>query len=98
MAGKSPGELEVYSYFSIHLGPRFQAAGLRIQFHYNQVPGIHFKAQPPQEFKDWIIKGLRDGLASRFPEFPSTGSIWVTEITAYPVDSSQDAFYRAGRM
>jgi hypothetical protein len=81
-----------------HLGPRCQAAGLRIQFHYNQVPGIHFKIEPPEEYRDSILRGLRDGLALRFPRFPSTGAIWVTEISVHPVDSSQQAFYRAGRM
>ena len=82
----------------MHLGPRFEAAGLRVQFHYNQKPGIHFKAEPPAEYRDSILKGLRDGMALRFPNFPSTGSLWITEISAHEVDSSQRAFYRAARM
>ena len=98
MTGKSPGELEVYGYFSKHLGPGFQAAGLRIQFHYNQPPGIHFKVKPTEEYRDAILRGLRDGIALRFPEFPASGSIWVTEVTEHPVDSSGGAFYLAARM
>jgi hypothetical protein len=86
----TPGEFELYSYYSIHLGPRFEAAGLRIQFHYNQTPGIHFKVDVSDEYRGAILKGIEDGMALRFPKFPATGSIWVY--------SSQRAFYRAGRM
>ena len=82
----------------MHLGPRYEAAGLRIQFHYNQAPGIHFRIEPPAEYRDSIVQGLRDGLASRFPEFPATGSVWITEIAEHEVDSSQRAFYLAARM
>ncbi len=88
----------MFGSFSMHLGPRFEAAGLRIQFHYNQPPGIHFKAEAPAEYRDSILRGLRDGLASRFPDFPAAGSVWITEIAEHEVDSSQQAFYRAARM
>ena len=94
----SPGEVEVFGSYSMHLGPRYEAAGMRVQFHYNQTPGIHFKTEPPEEYRDSILRGLRDGLALRFPQFPSAGSLWVTEIFAHEVDSSQRAFYRAARM
>ena len=94
----SPGEVEIYAAFSIHLGPRFEAAGLRIQFHYNQTPGIHFRVQPREEYRAAILKGIEEGMAERFPKFPATGSIWITEITEHEVDSSQRAFYRAGRL
>jgi hypothetical protein len=93
----TPGENELYSYFSRHLGPRYQAAGLRIQFHYNQTPGIHLKANTSPEYKEAIIKGIQDGLALRFPEFPSTAAVWITEITEHPVDSDANAFYRVAR-
>jgi hypothetical protein len=82
----------------MHLGPRCEAAGLRVQFHYNQTPGIHFKVEPLAEYRDAILQGLRDGLQLRFPEFPSTGSLWITEIIVHEIDSSQRAFYRAARM
>jgi len=98
MARTSLGQLEVSSYYRIHLGPRFEAAGLRAQFHYNQTPGIHFKAEPRDDYRSAIIKGIEDGIAARFPDFPSTASIWITEITEHEVDSSQRAFYRAGRL
>jgi hypothetical protein len=73
-------------------------AGLRIQFHYNQPPGIHFQVAPPEEYAEAILKGLTDGLSLRFPDFPSNGSIWVLEIFDDLVDSSQRAFYKAARM
>ena len=98
MSGNSPGELEVYGYFSQHLGPRIMGAGLRIQFHYNQPPGIHFKVETTEEYREFILSGLRDGLAFRFPQFPSGGSVWITEVTEHPVDSSCRAFYLAARM
>ncbi len=69
-----------------------------IQFHYNQSPGIHFKVPVGEEYRDFIISGLRDGMALRFPAFPDSGSIWVTEVVEHPVDSSQQAFYLAARM
>ena len=90
--------MELYSYFSIHHGPRYSAAGLRVQFHYNQVPGIHFKVAPPEEYRAAILRGLQEGLALRFPEFPSSGSLWVTEVTVHEVDSSEQAFYRVARL
>lgn len=95
---KSPGELEVLGNFSRHLGPRFEAAGLKIQFHYNQPPGIHFKTEAPSEYREWIINGISDGLKARFPEFPSEVSIWIIEVLVHEIDSSQRAFYLAGRM
>lgn len=91
-----PGEVEHYAFFSQHLGPRFQSAGLRVQFHYNQTPGIHFIVQPPEEYVEAIKKGLSHGLTRYFPNFPEAGSVWVTEVTVHDVDSSQAAFYRAG--
>lgn len=91
-----PGEVEHYAFFNTHLGPRFQSAGLRVQFHYNQVPGIHFIVEPPEEYAAAILKGLSDGLARYFPNFPDTGSVWVKEVTVHDVSSSQAAFYRAG--
>jgi hypothetical protein len=91
-----PGEVEHYAFFNTHLGPRFQSAGLRIQFHYNQLPGIHFIVEPPEEYAAAILKGLSDGLARYFPNFPDTGSVWVKEVTVHDVSSSQAALYRAG--
>src|SRR6266478_3226740 len=43
MPPATPGEIELYSHFRQHLGPRYEVAGLRVQFHYNQTPGIHFQ-------------------------------------------------------
>lgn len=91
-----PGEVEHYAFFSAHLGARFQSAGLRVQFHYNQAPGIHFIVQPPEEYAEAIMRGLRDGLTRYFPNFPHSGSVWIKEVTVHDVDSSQAAFYRAG--
>jgi hypothetical protein len=93
----SPGEIELYSSFSQHLGPRYEAAGLRVQFAYNQTPGIHFRVPVSEPYRTAITRGIQEGLASRFPDFPATGSIWVTEITEHEVDSCERAFYRAGR-
>ncbi|MRW83105.1 hypothetical protein GJ698_03240 [Pseudoduganella sp. FT26W] len=91
-----PGEVEHYAFFSAHLGARFQSAGLRVQFHYNQESGIHFAIQPPEEYAESIIKGLSDGLARYFPSFPDSGSVWIKEVVVHDIDSSQAAFYRAG--
>ncbi|MDD5140264.1 MAG: hypothetical protein PHY43_08410 [Verrucomicrobiales bacterium] len=93
----APGEIEVYCYFRQHIGTRMEAAGLRVQFHYNVAPGIHFRVAPPEEYRSAIIMGIEDGMAARFPEFPKTGSIWIVEITEHDVDSSPRAFYRAAR-
>lgn len=97
MSPASPGEIELYASFSQHLGPRFEAAGLRVQFHYNQTPGIHFRVPVSEEYGAAILRGIQEGMASRFPQFPASGSIWITEVTEHEVDSSQRAFYRVGR-
>ena len=93
-----PGEVEVFVKFSKHLGGRFKGAGLGIQFHYNQEPGMHFKTDVPAEFREAILKGLRDAMSLRFPQFPASASIWITRVDADEVDSSWVAFYQAARM
>lgn len=93
----SPGEVEVYAHFSKHLGPRFMGAGLKVQFHYNQAPGIHYKVAVNEEYRTTILKGIEDGMAIRFPNFPKTASIWITGVDEHPVDSSRFAFYLAAR-
>jgi hypothetical protein len=97
MPPTTPGEIELYTYFSQHFGPRYEAAGLRVQFHYNQTPGFHFQVPVPEQYRTAITRGIEDGLALRFPGFPVTGSIWITEITEDKVDSCERAFYRVGR-
>jgi hypothetical protein len=37
-------------------------------------------------------------MAERFPEFPQTGSIWITEVTDNEIDSSAVAFYRIAKV
>jgi hypothetical protein len=37
-------------------------------------------------------------MASRFPDFPKTGSIWITEVLVDEIDSCDLAFYKAGRL
>jgi len=98
MMNKTPGEVEIFGTYRLHLGPRYETAGLRVQFHYNQEPGIHFKAESSAEYRDSIITGLQDGMSSRFPDFPITGSLWITEVLENHTYSSQRAFYRAARM
>lgn len=75
-----------------------EAAGLRVQFHYNQKPGVHFKVEPPAEYRDAILNGIEHGMAARYPDFPKSGSIWITEVLVREVDSSAAAFYKAGRL
>jgi hypothetical protein len=94
----TPGATSVYGRFTRDLGPRLSSAGLGVQFHYNQPPGIHFKVDVPPDLRDAILQGLADALAARFPDFPATASIWVTEVDQHPVNSSWDAFYKAARM
>jgi len=91
----SPGETEVRGYFACHLGPRFMAAGLTLQFRYNFAPGIHYKVAVNDEYRTAIRKGIEDGMGLRFPAFP--GSVWITAVEEHPVDSSKMAFYLAAR-
>lgn len=93
----TPGEIELYSSFSQHFGPRFEAAGLRVQFHSNQTPGIEFRVPVSEEYRAAILRGLEEGMALRFPGFLATGSIWITEITVHEMSSSARAFYRVSR-
>ena len=94
----NPSNVEHYAHYSAHLGPRYEAAGLRVQFHGNQTPGIHFKVSPREEHRESILMGLQDGLASRFPDYLKSGSLWVTEVTDDEIDSSPRAFYKAARL
>jgi hypothetical protein len=93
----APRHLEVYGHFRQNLGPRHMAAGLRLQFHYDQIPGTHFKAAVSEEYREAITKGIKDAMSVRFPDFPETGSVWITEASEHPVDSSPWAFYLAAR-
>jgi len=80
----TPGEIELYSHFSQHLGPRYEAAGLRVQFHYNQTPGIHFCVPVPEQYRASIMRGIQEGMVLRFPNFPATilGVLATVAITA----------------
>jgi len=98
MTPVTPGECELFGSYRMHLGPRMEAAGLGIQFHYNQVPGVHFKTDVPDEYRGAILQGLEEGMALRFPDFPETGSVWVVDIKIDQVESSRRAFYRAARL
>lgn len=98
MTRSHPGEVEHSSFYSAHLGPRFESAGLRVQFHSNQEPGFHFKAQVSEEHKAAILRGLQDGLALHFPDFPATASVWITEVAEHEIHSSSAAFYNVARL
>lgn len=93
-----PGDLEVYSQFSQHLGPRFEAPGLSVQFHWIQLPGLHFKVRSEPDYEAAIQQGITEAMAAHFPDFPKKGSIWVTKITAHEIDSSVRAFYLAAQL
>src|SRR5262249_51996456 len=86
------------SRFRRHLGPRYSDAGLRIEFHSNQTPGIHFKTAVNATYRESILKGLQDGLALRFPDLSDSTAIWIVQVDEHPVDSSSHAFYQAARM
>jgi hypothetical protein len=91
--------MEIFTSFSVHSGPRYQFAGLRIEIHGNQAPGIYFKVEPSEEgYRRGIEKGLRESANLLGPNFLKTGSIWVLEIQEHPIDSSEMAFYRVARM
>ncbi|MDN2710184.1 hypothetical protein O0880_12215 [Janthinobacterium sp. SUN118] len=93
---KVPQQIEHLAWFSQHLGGRFRTAGLRIQFHDNQDRGIHWKVACPDEYRDAILHGLRDGLNDCFPGYLASGSVWINEVIIDDVSSSANAFYRAG--
>jgi hypothetical protein len=44
------------------------------------------------------LRGIAEGMAARYPDFPKTGTVWITEILAHEVNSCELAFYKAGRM
>jgi len=98
MTRTTPGPIEVCGYYRRFLGPRIEAAGLRVEFSYNQKPGVHFKAEPPAEYRAAILRGIEHGMAERYPDFPKSGSIWITEVLVHEVGSCESAFYKAGRL
>jgi hypothetical protein len=91
--------MEILSGYNLHMGPRREGAGLKIQLHFNQPPGIHFKVEPSESgYRRGIEKGLKEGAELMEPNFLKTAAIWVIEILEHPVDSSERAFYRAARL
>ena len=94
----TPGVIEVYGRYFRPLGPRGEGAGLGVRFQPTQARGIHFTVEPPEEYRAFIISGIEDAMAARFPSFLSTGSVSITEITDDGINSSQQAFYRAAGM
>jgi hypothetical protein len=92
-----PGEITVQAHFRKHLGPRFMSAGVTIQFHTSKTPGVHFKTTVDEEYKESIVKGIRDGVSIRFPGLLETRCIWITDVIEDPVESSNRAFYLAAR-
>lgn len=98
MSRSGPGEVEHSAFYRSHLGPRFESAGLRVQFHRNRGGGIQLKAQVSEEYRAAIFKGLQDGLELHFPDLPPTTSVWITEVTEHEVESSPAAFYIAARL
>lgn len=91
-----PLQIEHLAWFRQHLGGRFRAAGLRIQFHDNQEAGIHWKVACPDEYRAAILQGLQEGMQDAFPQYLASNGVWITEVLADDVSSSSDAFYRAG--
>jgi len=98
MSPGAPGEVELYAYFSIHLGLGSRPLGCAFSFTTIRRQVYILRCRPPKQYRGAILKGIEDGMALRFPKFPDTGSIWIIEVTAHDVDSSQRAFYRAGRL
>jgi len=50
-----------------------------------------------EEYREATLKGIKDRMNARFPSFPRTGSIWITEVVEDPVASSETAFSLAAR-
>lgn len=94
--GKIPLQTEHLAWFSQHLGGRFRTAGLRIQFHDNQQAGIHWKVACPEEYQAAILQGLHEGMNDAFPHYLAERGMWITAVLVDDVNSSPDAFYRAG--
>lgn len=91
-----PLQIEHLAWFSQHLGGRFRAAGLRIQFHDNQEAGIQWKVACPEEYQAAILQGLHEGMNEAFPQYLASSGVWIMEVLVDDVNSSSDAFYRAG--
>jgi hypothetical protein len=94
----TPGEVEVHGWFRKHQGPRMSAAGIGLQFHYNQVPGFHFKVEVEEELRVHILKELQRSMDRRFPRFPSTGSVWITRIDIDDIETCLWSVIQSTRM
>lgn len=91
-----PLQIEHLAWFSQHLGARLRTAGLRIQFHDNQEAGIRWKVACPGQYQAAILQGLHEGMHDAFPQYLASSGVWITEVLVDDVNSSPDAFYRAG--
>ena len=91
--------MEILVGYNAHKGPRCEGAGIKLQIHGNQVPGILFKVEPSEPaYRRAIERGLKESAHLLGHNFLKTGSIWILEIHEHLLDSSEVAFYRAARL
>jgi hypothetical protein len=75
-----------------------EPAGLRVGFITIRSRESILRFSQAKSIVTAILKGIEEGMAARFPGFPDTGSIWITEISEHEVDSCARAFYLVGRL
>lgn len=85
------------SSFRNTLAGTFWEQALAFSFTTTRFQAFHFKTAVNQEYRDAILKGIQDGMAELFPNFPASGSIWIEKVYEHPVDSARIAFYAAAR-
>jgi len=93
-----PKTLKLFWRFETHAGARFLRAGIGLQFHTSGPPRVQIQPAVAAEERAALVRGLEEGLSHRFPDFPATSGVTVTDLEIDPVHTSPLDLYRAGKL
>jgi hypothetical protein len=94
------GEIEIQFRFRQYLGPRFQAAGVTLQFSTNDEYSFTSKATWPDSninYSGAVEKGVKIGLKESGYDINQGVHIVLKDIDYHEVDSSEFAFFLAAK-
>ena len=95
----SLGEIKLKYFYSQHLGPRFESAGITINLslasEYQFISNVKWNNY---DYSKVIEKGIKDGLKDIGFNINNGIMIELVEYEEHDVDSSENAFYLASRI
>lgn len=96
---KSLGEIKIKYFYSRHLGPRYESAGIELNLSIsNKYKFINKKKDIDRKYLDAIKKGVLAGLKDIDFDINNGVRIELIDYTEHPVDFCEVAFYIAARI